>query len=267
MTIGLPVTVAETRAIWDAKARFWAERMGDGNAFHLTAVGPTAEDLLGIQPGERVLEVGCGSGVLARRLAGFGAEVTATDFSPVFLDAARERSAGLPHADRISWQMLDATDSVALRALAADPFDAVVTTMALQDMPEIAPLAAATPALLRPGGRFVAVIPHPCFNTVDAVRLTETREVAGTMVTEVGIRISRYLTPLTSLGVGMPGEPHPHHYFERTLSAYLAPWLAVGMVLDGLQERPVRGPSRPGSLAPESDLPVILAFRFRRSAS
>lgn len=249
MTISRRVSVAETRAIRDAKARFWDERMGDGNAYHLTAVRPAAEDLL------------------ARRMAELGADVTATDFSRVFLDAARERTAGLPFADRTRRQLLDATDDAALREITAEPFDAVVSTMALQDLPEIGPLAATTPALLKPVGRFVAVIPRPCFNTVDVVRLTETREVEGAMVTDVGIRISRYLTPLTSLGVGMPGEPHPHHSFERTISAYLTPWLAAGMMLDGLQEWPVRGPSRPGSLTPESDLPVILAFRFRRNAS
>lgn len=267
MTADLPVSVAETQAIWDAKARFWDERMGDGNDFHRTAVAPAAEALLAIERGERVLEVGCGNGVLSRRLAELGAIVTATDFSPVFLDLARQRSEGTPHVDRITWGLLDATDPAALRGMTTEPFDAVVTTMTLQDLPDIAPLAAATPALLRPGGRFVAVIPHPCFNTVDAVRLTETREVDGRMQTAVGIRIIRYLTPVSSLGVGMPGEPRPHHYFERTISAYLAPWLAAGVVLDGLEERAVRRPSRSGSLAPESDLPVVLAFRFRRTTT
>ena len=257
------VSVTETREIWDAKARFWNERMGNGNDFHQTAVGPAAEELLAVRLGERVLDIGCGNGVLDRRLAELGATVVATDFSPVFLDVAHERTAGLHFADRITWRLLDATDPVALQAMTNEPFDAIVATMTLQDLPDIGPLAAATLALLRPGGRFVAVIPHPCFNTVDAVRVTETREIDGRMRTEVGVRISRYLTPLTSLGVGMPGEPRPHHYFERTISAYLAPWLAAGMVLDGLQERAVQGLSRAGSLAPESDLPMILAFRFR----
>ncbi len=95
--------------------------------------------------------------------------------------------------------------------------------MVLQDIPNIASLVSATPSLLRPGGRLVAVIPHPCFNTVDAVRVTETREIDGQMQTDVGIRITRYLTPIASLGVGMRGEPQPHHYFERTISACLAP--------------------------------------------
>lgn len=262
-----PVSVAETQAIWDAKAAFWDERMGDGNGYYRTAAAPAAESLLAIRPGERVLDIGCGNGVFSRRLADLDAIVTATDFSPVFLDLARRRSVGISTADRITWSLLDATDPEALAAIAAEPFDAVMTTMALQDMPEIAPLAAATPALLRPGGRFVAVIPHPCFNTVDAVRLTETSEIDGRMRTEIGIRITRYLSPINSLGVGMPGEPRPHHYFERTISAYLVPWLAARLVLDGLEELPVRGPSRPGRLAPESDLPVILAFRFRRATT
>lgn len=261
------VSVAETREIWDAKARFWDERMGDGNDFHRTAVGPAAEELLAIRPGDRVLDIGCGNGVLDRRLAELGATVVATDFSPVFLDVARKRTEGLPFAEKITWRLLDATDSVALQAMTSEPYDAVVTTMTLQDLPDLEPLAATTLALLGSGGRFVAVIPHPCFNTVDAVRVTETWEVDGQMRTEVGIRINRYLTPLASLGVGMPGEPRPHHYFERTISAYLAPWLAAGLVLDGVQERAVHGTSRPGSLAPESDLPVVLAFRFRSATT
>lgn len=42
-----------------------------------------------VWPGERVLDVGCGQGTLARRLAVTGAEVTAADLSPDLLDLAR----------------------------------------------------------------------------------------------------------------------------------------------------------------------------------
>ncbi|HEV2528348.1 MAG TPA: class I SAM-dependent methyltransferase [Thermomicrobiales bacterium] len=255
-------TIAEMRVIWDGKAAFWDDRMADGNRFHLSAVVPAAESLLGEVTGQRVLDIGCGNGVFTRRLAELGATVVATDFSPVFLERAAARSSGRPDADRITWRQLDATDPVALDALTSVPFDAVVSTMVLQDIPEIGPVAAAMPRLLRPGGRFVAVIPRPCFNTVDTVRYEEQRETGGVMTVERGVKTSRYLTSISALGGGMPGEPHPHHYFERTITDYLAPFLAAGMVLDGLTELPFRTDGTPDG-PPDGDLPVTLAFRLR----
>ena len=260
------VSIAETRAIWDEKAGFWDERMAEGNAFHLSAVAPAAEALLGDVDGRRILDIGCGNGVFSRRLAALGATVVATDFSQAFLQRAEARTAGRAEADRIAWRQVDATDPGALAAIGGQPFDLVVSTMALQDMPAIEPLASASPSLLRPGGAFVAVVPHPCFNTVDAVRFSETREVNGTSLTERGVRTSRYLTPIAALGVGIPGEPRPHHYFERTVSGYLDPWLTAGMVLDGLTELPFRPSGQPDG-DPDTDLPVTLAFRFRNTAT
>src|SRR5258708_39754800 len=79
----------ETQEIWDRKAEHWDARMGEGNAFQLHLVGPAAERLLAIQPGETVADIGCGNGVFARRLARLGAFVVASDFSPRFIERAR----------------------------------------------------------------------------------------------------------------------------------------------------------------------------------
>ena len=255
-------TIREMREIWDGKAAFWDQRMADGNAFHRSAVAPAAEALLGDVSGQRLLDVGCGNGVFTRRLTELGATVLATDFSPVFLERAAARTAGRANADRMTWRLLDATNPSELGALTTDPFDAVVSTMVLQDMPDIGPLAATMPRLLRSGGRFVAVIPHPCFNTVDTTQYEERRETGGIMLVERGVKAHRYLTPVTALAAGMRGEPHPHHYFERTITDYLAPWLAAGLVLDGLLEHPFRTDGTPDGPT-DGDLPVTLAFRFR----
>ena len=68
----------ETQQIWDGKAAFWDEQMGEGNAFHRVLVGPSVERLLAPQAGELILDIACGNGQFARRLAALGTSVVAT---------------------------------------------------------------------------------------------------------------------------------------------------------------------------------------------
>ena len=83
----------EGRVLWDQKAEFWDALHGDqGNHFHQTFVSPGVERLLALQPGEHVLDVACGNGTMARKLAALGAKVTAVDFSATLIEKARERN-------------------------------------------------------------------------------------------------------------------------------------------------------------------------------
>ncbi|MCY4063832.1 MAG: class I SAM-dependent methyltransferase, partial [Chloroflexi bacterium] len=60
----------EGRELWNRKARFWDELHGDfGNRFHRRLIEPTVLQLLDLQANEAVLDIGCGNGALARRLA------------------------------------------------------------------------------------------------------------------------------------------------------------------------------------------------------
>src|SRR4051794_39098453 len=54
-------------------------------------LGPQMADLAGVQPGQRVLDVGCGPGALTAELVQRGAQVSAVDPSVQFVAAAQER--------------------------------------------------------------------------------------------------------------------------------------------------------------------------------
>lgn len=261
-----PALTDETRRVWERNAAFWDDQMGEGNAFQRVLIAPATERLLALQPGERILELACGNGVMSRRLAQLGAHVLATDYSPTFIERARARSAEATYADRLEYRVVDATDEPALLALGKGQFAAVVCNMAIMDLATIEPLFAATRRLLAPGGRFVFALAHPCFNSSHIRLCAEEEDRDGELVTTYAVKVTRYLEPSATRGLGMLGQPEPHYYFHRPLSLLFGVCFAAGFALDGLEEpafdQPV-DPQRALSWQNLAGIPPVLVARAR----
>jgi len=114
-----PELADENRRIWNANARWWDDRIGDRNKFQERLIEPGTERLLRVAAGDIILDVACGAGRFARRIAS--------------LDEIR--------------------------------FTKAVCTMALMDMPEIAPLFRALARQLPIDGTLVFSVAHPCFHS------------------------------------------------------------------------------------------------------
>lgn len=253
----------EVRELWDDKAVFWDERMGDGNLFQSTLIGPASEHLLGVRPGERILEIACGNGVFSRRLAGLGARIVATDFSEKFLERARARTT--ESARRVEYRLVDATDEEQLLALGEKRYDAAVCNMALMDMAIIEPLIRTLAKLLEPEGRFVFSVQHPCFNSNATRMVTEEEDRDGELVESHSAKLTDYLHIPPGKGAGMPGEPNPHYYFHRSISELFNVCFAAGFVLDGIQEPAFDGDAksdRPLSWTNLRGIPPVLVARM-----
>ncbi|HEY2592968.1 MAG TPA: class I SAM-dependent methyltransferase [Chloroflexota bacterium] len=253
------------RETWDRKAEFWDSRMGDGNRFQRELIGPASEELLGVRPGELILEIACGNGVFSRRMADLGARVVATDFSARFLELARARETD--GSRQIDYQLLDATDEQALAALGDARFDAAVCNMGLMDMARINPLMHALKRALKPDGRFVFSVLHPAFNIGGSSVLgLEQDDRAGLVETIPYVKLHQYLHVPPLVGAGMPDEPEPHPYFHRPLSALLGAGFSAGFVLDALREpapAPTDGPQPPFGWLHFHDIPPVLVARMR----
>ena len=220
--------------IWNQNAAFWDEKMGEGNDFQRILVGPSTERLLDLQAGELVLEVGCGNGVFARRIAQLGVQVIATDFSENLIERAKART--IDSADRIEYHVVDATDEGQLLSLGENRFDGVVCNMAMMDMTTIEPLMRAVGKLLSPKGRFVFSVMHPCFNSNGALMMAEEEVKDGDYIIQHSIRVSQYLNVPPQTGTGMAGQPVPHYYFHRPLHVLLGTCFRAGLVMDGIEE-------------------------------
>jgi 2-polyprenyl-3-methyl-5-hydroxy-6-metoxy-1,4-benzoquinol methylase len=254
----------EVREIWDRNADFWHARMGDGNEFHRVLIGPAQERLLNLQPGEDVLDVACGNGQFARRMAQLGARVLALDVSPRMIDNARANTR--EDQERIEYRVVDATDRAALAALGPRRFDAAVCTMAMMDMASIDPLVSSLGILLKTGGRFVFSVVHPCFNSSGVKLVAEEGNAEdGRLVTRYSVTMSEYIQPKPAKGVAMKGQPVAQYYFDRPISALFTTCFAAGFALDGLEEPTFRASADDGraNWSNITNIPPVLIARMR----
>ena len=259
---------SEVRSIWDRNAEFWDSRMGDGNRWHRELIAPNQERLLDLREGETVLDVACGNGNFARHMAELGAEVVGFDISEKMIEKARAYGSVGPR--RIEYHVIDASDGEAVRSLGRRRFDAAVCTMAMMDMPKISPMLSALGHVLKPGGRFVFSVLHPCFNSTSTRFVLEESERGGVVEHEYSLRISEYIEPKQSMGLAIAGQPEPHYYFHRPISALFGACFDAGFMLDGIAEPTFRSPeaddegrANPMWWANHAAIPPALIARMR----
>jgi SAM-dependent methyltransferase len=128
----------------------WDATGYDASFSFVTSYGAALLDLLAAAPGERVLDLGCGTGHQAAELAAVGVEVVGVDADPAMVDLARAE-----HPD-VRFALADAQEPAALLAAADGPVDAVLSNAAMHWMPRQDELVAGIAGVLRPGGRLVA---------------------------------------------------------------------------------------------------------------
>jgi ubiquinone/menaquinone biosynthesis C-methylase UbiE len=250
---------------WERLAEWWDDKIGDGNEFQDYLIQPATERMLALKPGEQVLDIACGAGRFARRMASMGAVVTAIDQAERFLNRARERTK--ENKDRIEYLKLDAADRAAILLLGKGRFDAAVCTMALMDMSSITPLVSALPVLLNPQGRFVFSVTHPVFNSGTARHIGEQYEHEGETIVKSGIAITDYASPFCYKGSGIPEQPEPQYYFHRPINVLFNTCFKYGFVLDDMEEPVFPAGFRSGTDSPLAfsqmpSIPPILVARM-----
>ena len=102
-------------------------------------------ELLSAQPGERILDLGCGTGALTADIAATAAETVGVDRSAEMVDQARRKFPTLRFEVRDAGQLTFFNE-----------FDAVFSNAALHWIPDAEPVVAGISRALKKGGRFVA---------------------------------------------------------------------------------------------------------------
>lgn len=140
------MTVSKQQKFWNRIAgRYAARPLKDVAAYDAMLSDVAAR----LKSSDRVLELGCGTGGTAIRLAPYVAHWTATDFSSEMIAIARAKPAG----DNVLFQVADAQN-----AFDGGPFDVICAFNVLHLVDDQTALLAEIFANLKPGGLLISKI-------------------------------------------------------------------------------------------------------------
>lgn len=198
--------------------RWWD---ADGPQKPLHALNPVRLEYVSTRlelAGARVLDVGCGGGLLSESMARLGAQVTAIDLAPELVKVARLHS--LESGVQVDYRVQSVED---LAAEQPGSFDAVTCMEMLEHVPDPTAIIRACASLLKPGGKLFLS--------------TLNRTPAAFALAVVG---AEYIARLLPKGT--------HHYKDFIKPAELAAWLRnAGLQLEdvsGMLYEPLRNRAR-----------------------
>lgn len=239
---------------WEPVADWYDGWVGaDGSHHHRKLAIPAVLQLLELQRGEQILDVGCGQGVLAPHITSSGARYTGVDISPKMIAIARRRHRG-------RFLRGDARHLHRVSALRPGSFDAAVFLLSIEDMNPLESVIQSAAWALRDGGRIVVLMRHPCFRVprqsgwgYDADRKLNYR------------RVDSYLTPLS-----VPMKPYEQSEtgvtisFHRPLHHYINTLAMYGYMVDYLDEIVTHQPgSGQHERRADEEFPLFMALRAR----
>lgn len=237
---------------WDELAHWYDGWVGkSGSDHHRNLALPAMLDLLDPHPGMHILDLGCGTGVLAPHVAACEAQYTGIDISPRLIALAKKHHR---HAGKF---IVGDARHLATHAV-PNSVDACAFLLSLQDMNPLERVLRETARVLCVGGVVAIVMTHPCFRIPrqSGWGYEDGRKLQFR-------RIDRYLTPLE-----IPMKQHRSGVtisFHRPLHEYINTLAACGLLIDRLDEITTyqSGKTRAERRAFD-EFPLFMALRARK---
>jgi len=218
-----------------------------GSDYHQNVILPAALRMLDPQPGESIIDVCCGQGVLIKPLleARIG-KFTGVDASPRLIESAKSRHGADPRVT------LTVADACLLGPWANGSNDAATCIMAVHDVPDIVALFSNLARALKPGGKT-----HWGWDADQKIQYR---------------RLDSYSTPLeipitTHPGKGTGEQTHFHH---RPLADLLTAMGKAGLAVTACEElyshrrSQASGPFSKAEHAAAEEFPLFIALKTVR---
>lgn len=213
---------------WGRVAGWYKVAVDQPQSYHQTLIIPNLLRLLSPKKGERVLDVGCGSGVVSEQFAKVGAEVIGIDVSKEFIFAAQERA----KQSKLAIQY-HVGSGEKMGMVATGSIDTILLVLVVQNMEKMEATFSECSRVLKKSGRLAIVMNHPVF------RIPKFSEWGWDTSKRVQYRrVDAYLSDQK-----IPIQMHPGARsseittsFHRPLQSYLSALRKAGLCVANLEE-------------------------------
>jgi SAM-dependent methyltransferase len=250
-------SLEEVRDRWNLLAEDWRIQVGEeGDSNRRLNSDPVLWDFAGDVRGLAVLDAGCGTGYLTRKLCDRDARVTGVDVAERMIEIARA------HNPDIDFRVDSCTE---LATLEDGQFDLVIANYVLMDTPDLGGVMRAFHRVLKPAGVAVLVFSHPCFPQGKATVSEDGREIC-------------YRWDVSYFEPGKFTDPPWGHFktdflwFHRPLSDYWKAFDAAGFAVIGFEEPRITEDryhlaENERKLRNSKTRPYSVAFKLRKTTS
>src|SRR6267154_220166 len=214
--------VREIAREWGQNAAERCRQLANGLDFsHDSVLVPTILQLAGTLRGKKVIDVGCGCGFLTEAASRTAASVLGVDISHEMITHARRRFGKRPNLS------FEATSIQERAGMTKPVFDVCLANMSLMLMPSLDSALVSMRSILKPGGRLVFSIPHPCtWNTFRRDEPSESFDYWESHAVVAPFRITLDPKPL----------PVASTFFHRALGKYVEALVGAGFRIESLIE-------------------------------
>jgi ubiquinone/menaquinone biosynthesis C-methylase UbiE len=245
---------------WENSSEWYEKIVGNaGHYYHQKIIIPGVERLLALEPKSKVLDLGCGQGVLARILTKHQ-EYLGVDASPQLIKSAKGYDAKYLH----QYMVADATKPIPN----AEPnFTHAVAILSLQNMGKPQGAIENAGRLLKKDGKFIIVLNHPYYRIP---------RQSGWGVNDASDQQYRWVTSYLS-SFTIPIAMHPGQKekssdtlsFHEPLMNYIRYLSAAGLAVVGMEEWVSDKKNEPGPHAKRenharAEIPLFMAIVARK---
>lgn len=158
---GMLNSVSKQTTSWGNEAEWYDDYLADSDSYQRQIIMPNIVRIIEPKAGKKILDLACGQGLFSEPMINMGASVIGVDISEELIDIAKNKLKGkMSKEDSF---IVSPADKLISAGIEESSCDSAMCILASQNIKEFDVAIKETAKVLKPKGKFVIVLNHPCF--------------------------------------------------------------------------------------------------------